>query len=123
MLAASVLPAPTAPIFDDPALDWASAYLVQEGRSRALRPSGAFSASPDGIRDLDGPVWERTRGCHDGREAVDDARCPAYFVGGEHVAVIPYLERDPARGGCAVGTPPAHLGMRLVSDRAPPARG
>lgn len=40
----------------------------------------------------------------------------AFFVAGEHIAVIPYLVRDPARGGCAVGTPPAHLGMRLVSD-------
>ncbi|MEC8042421.1 MAG: formylglycine-generating enzyme family protein, partial [Pseudomonadota bacterium] len=35
-----------------------------------------------------------------------------------HVAAIPYLVRDPARGGCAVGSPPAHLGMRLISDEA-----
>jgi hypothetical protein len=45
-------------------------------------------------------------------------RCPAFYVGGEHIAVMSYLVRDPARGGCAVGTPPAHLGMRLVSDHA-----
>ena len=42
------------------------------------------------------------------------AYCPAYFVGGEHIAAVPYLVRNPARGGCAVGVPPAHLGMRLV---------
>jgi hypothetical protein len=47
---------------------------------------------------------------------MDPSRCPAFFVGGEHVAAMSYLERDPARGGCAVGTPPAHLGMRLVAD-------
>jgi hypothetical protein len=38
-------------------------------------------------------------------------------MGGEHVAAMSYLIRNPARGGCAVGTPPAHLGLRLVSDR------
>lgn len=26
------------------------------------------------------------------------------------------LTSDPANGGCAVGTPPVHLGMRLVAD-------
>jgi hypothetical protein len=35
------------------------------------------------------------------------------------MAVIPFLVRDPARGGCAVGAPPAHLGFRLVTDKKP----
>lgn len=121
--AAPVLPETSDPIFEDPDLDWASAYLMEEGRSRALRPAGSFSTSPEGIRDLDGTVWEWTRDCYAGSAGqVDPSHCPAYFVGGEHIAAIPYLERDPARGGCAVGTPPAHLGFRLVSDRRPPAR-
>lgn len=34
----------------------------------------------------------------------------------EHIAAMSFLERDPARGGCAVGVPPAHLKMRLVTD-------
>lgn len=119
-LSSEVMPAQPAPIFTDPSLTWASAYLTEANRTgRALRPSGAFSTTSSGITDLDGNVWEWTQDCYagaDGQEPVDPARCPAFIMGGEHEAVMSYLVRDPARGGCAVGAPPAHLGMRLVSD-------
>ena len=49
-------------------------------------------------------------------KSVPAAYCAAYWAGGEHLSAMSYLIRDPARGGCAVGTPPAHLGMRLVTD-------
>lgn len=119
-LAAEVMPRKPDPIFTDPSLTWASQYLTDENRSgRALRPSGAFSATSQGIQDLDGSVWEWTQDCYAGSsgqgKALDINRCPAFVMGGEHEAVMSYLIRDPARGGCAVGTPPAHLGMRLVS--------
>jgi len=118
-MAASVLPEKTAPLFTDPSLTWASAYLTGGLPPRALKPQGSFSTSAQGIADLDGSVWEWTQDCYAGSaEDTDPARCPAYFAGGEHVSVIPYLVRDPARGGCAVGAPPAHLGMRLVTDDA-----
>lgn len=117
-MAASVLPKQQDPLFTDPALTWASAYLTAGIAPRALKPQGSFSVSPEGITDLDGSVWEWTQECYAGAsDGVDPARCPAFFVGGEHVAAMSYLVRDPARGGCAVGTPPAHLGMRLVSDK------
>ncbi|WP_323769258.1 formylglycine-generating enzyme family protein [Antarctobacter sp.] len=116
-MAREVLPEAPDPIFTDPTLTWASAYLTEGLAPRALKPQGSFATSPEGIADLDGSVWEWTQECYAGVEdGVDPARCPAYFVGGEHVAAMSYLIRDPARGGCAVGTPPAHLGMRLVSD-------
>ncbi|TDL79417.1 formylglycine-generating enzyme family protein [Palleronia sediminis] len=118
-LAAPVLPEEEDPIFTDPSLTWASSYLLTEGKTRALRPAGSFSRSPDGVRDLDGSVWEWTSSCFGGGSGADPDRCPAFYVAGEHVAAVSWLERDPARGGCAVGSPPAHLGMRLVSDRAP----
>lgn len=51
-------------------------------------------------------------------EHVDPARCPAFFVGGEHMAAMSYLTRDQAFGGCSVGTPTAHQGMRLVMGKA-----
>jgi hypothetical protein len=35
------------------------------------------------------------------------------------MSVISLFSRDPAQGGCAVGAPTAHLGLRLVTDRAP----
>ena len=116
-MANAVLPEKPDPLFTDPSLTWASSYLIEGLAPRALKPQGSFSTSPEGIVDLDGSVWEWTMECYDGLDggtALD--RCPAFFVGGEHLAAMSYLVRDPARGGCAVGTPPAHLGMRLISD-------
>lgn len=119
-MASSVLPEEPDPIFTDPSLTWASAYLIEGIAPRALKPQGSFSISPEGIADLDGSVWEWTQDCYAGSNGeIDPDRCPAFFVGGEHLAAIPFLVRDPARGGCAVGSPPAHLGMRLVSDTRP----
>ncbi len=116
-MAKGVLPEKPDPIFTDPELRWASAYLVEGNAPRTLRDQGSFSTSAEGIADLDGSVWEWTNDCYAGEgEPVSPDRCAAFYVGGEHVAVIPYLERDPARGGCAVGAPPAHLGFRLVTD-------
>lgn len=119
-LSAEVLPQKPDPIFTDPSLTWASTYLTEANRTgRALRPSGAFSTTSTGITDLDGNVWEWTQDCYagaDGQQPSDPDRCPAFIMGGEHEAVMSYLVRDPARGGCAVGAPPAHLGMRLVAD-------
>jgi formylglycine-generating enzyme required for sulfatase activity len=119
-MAAEVLPETPDPIFTDPDLTWASAYLLEPQANRALRPQGSFATTSQGIVDLNGSVWEWTMDCYAGAAGVQMSldRCPALYVGGEHIAVISYLVRDPARGGCAVGTPPAHLGMRLVSDRA-----
>ncbi len=116
-MAQQVLPEEPDPIFTDPSLTWASGYLTQGLAPRELKPQGSFSTSPEGIVDLDGSVWEWTQECYAGtNEDIAPDRCPAFFVGGEHVAAVPFLVRDPARGGCAVGSPPAHLGMRLVTD-------
>ncbi|WP_238987426.1 SUMF1/EgtB/PvdO family nonheme iron enzyme [Roseovarius dicentrarchi] len=119
-MAESVMPDEPDPLFTDPALSWASAYMLEAELPRALRPSGSFSTTEDGIADLDGSVWEWTDDCYAGSGAPPRPdRCPAFWVAGIHMAAMSYLERDPARGGCAVGTPPAHLGMRLVTDSAP----
>ncbi len=119
-MAAEVLPDTPDPIFTDPALTWASAYLIEPQIKRTLRPQGAFDTTAEGIVDLNGNVWEWTQDCYTGAAGGDIPidRCPAFFVGGEHVAAMSFLVRDPARGGCAVGSPPAHLGMRLVLDHA-----
>ncbi|WP_380057709.1 formylglycine-generating enzyme family protein [Falsihalocynthiibacter sp. SS001] len=118
-MAAPVLPETPDPIFTDPSLTWASSYLTEGLAPRALKPQGSFSQSPQGIADLDGSVWEWTQECYAGAgDDITPDRCPAFIVGGEHIAAMSYLIRDPARGGCAAGTPPAHLGMRLVADEA-----
>lgn len=120
-MAAEVLPKAPDPIFTDPELTWASAYLMEPQTKRTLRPRGSFETTSQGIVDLNGSVWEWTMDCYAGASdgQITSDRCPAFFVGGEHVAAMSFLVRDPARGGCAVGTPPAHLGMRLVTDELP----
>ncbi len=117
-MAAEVLPETPDPIFTDPELTWASAYLMEPQTKRTLRPRGSFDTTAEGIVDLNGSVWEWTMDCYAGASEgqISSDRCPAFFVGGEHVAAMSFLVRDPARGGCAVGTPPAHLGMRLVTE-------
>lgn len=120
-LAAEIMPETPDPIFTDPNLTWASTYLTKADQiGRARKPSGSFSTTSDGIDDLDGNVWEWTQDCYAGANGqgldIDLDSCPAFIMGGEHEAVMAYLIRDPALGGCAVGAPPAHLGMRLVSD-------
>lgn len=120
-MASAVLPEAPEPIFTDPNLTWASAYLTEGLGERRLRPTGSYSLSPEGVADLDGNVWEWTAECYRGEGISAGNDCPAFHVGGEHDAVVPYLVRDPARGGCAAGSPPAHLGMRLVTDDPLPA--
>ncbi|OCW56467.1 nitrate reductase [Hoeflea olei] len=116
-MAKDVMPEKPDPIFTDPDLRWASAYLTAGVAPRRLELQGSFALSREGIADLDGSVWEWTGDCYAGDSGtVPEEKCPAYWVGGEHIAAVPYVERDPARGGCAVGVPPAHLGFRLVTD-------
>jgi formylglycine-generating enzyme required for sulfatase activity len=118
-MAAEVLPHDPDPIFTSPDLTWASSYLTAPQTKRSLRTQGSFATTSQGIVDLNGSVWEWTGECYAGASEanISPDRCPAFFVGGEHVAAMSFLIRDPARGGCAVGSPPAHLGMRLVSDQ------
>ncbi|WP_052261963.1 formylglycine-generating enzyme family protein [Leisingera sp. ANG-M1] len=113
-LAAEVIPPEPEPLFSDPSLTWASAYLMENPPQRALRPSGAFQTTSSGITDLDGSVWEWTQDCYTG---ATPESCPAFYLGGEHLSVMSLLIRDPARGGCAAGLPPAHLGFRLVTEQ------
>jgi formylglycine-generating enzyme required for sulfatase activity len=103
--------------FTDPRMAWAATYGQEKSPTGPPRPSGSFSATPSGIADLDGNVWEWTSSCFKpGLESEAESRCPAFVAAGEHEAVVALFVRDPASGGCALGTPPTHLGFRLVSD-------
>jgi formylglycine-generating enzyme required for sulfatase activity len=101
----------TKKLFDDPRLAWAADYGSEQPVSAVLRPTGGFGRNAEGIADLGGNVWEWTSTCVSN---VPDANCPAYYAEGQHEAALSALIRDPASGGCALGVPPANVGLRLV---------
>jgi formylglycine-generating enzyme required for sulfatase activity len=105
------------PAFTDPRLAWAADYGRERTSTGPVLPRGSFSKTADGIYDLDGNVWEWTASCV---KAVpgDETRCPAYYAEGAHEAALSVFIRDPASGGCATGTPPTHVGFRLVADKS-----
>jgi formylglycine-generating enzyme required for sulfatase activity len=102
-------------LFDDPRLDWAAEYGALPKMDPTLRRAGFFGATPEGATDFLGNVWEWTSSCaSSGFKGADADFCPAFRVLGEHEAKLSVFTRDPATGGCAIGTPPSHVGFRLV---------
>ncbi len=102
--------------FTDPRLLWAADYGAMPAVDPALKASGSFGVSADGIADLGGNVWEWTSSCF--ASAIADDRCPAYKIEGLHETQLSIFIRNPAQGGCAVGVPPPHVGFRLVEDES-----
>jgi formylglycine-generating enzyme required for sulfatase activity len=113
---------------DDPA-DPSKAWLTRYQREAEARPDsrprpvGGFGANEHGLLDLAGNVWEWTSTCFE-RRRLDESgasaplvNCGVRVVEGEHRSYVPDFIRDARAGGCATGTPPSHLGFRLVRER------
>lgn len=113
----TLVQAKPAPYFTDPRLAWAAHYGQEKTPIGPVRPRGSFSTTLDGISDLDGNVWEWTSSCFSsGFNDHNGSMCPAFVAAGEHEAVVSVFIRNPGLGGCATGTPPTHLGFRLIAD-------
>ena len=52
------------------------------------------------------------------RSAALVVNCGVRVVEGRHRTYVTDFVRDAHAGGCAVGTPPANLGFRLVRDQS-----
>jgi formylglycine-generating enzyme required for sulfatase activity len=109
----------------DPSDRWLAKYDAESAATQAderLKPIGAFGANERGVYDLSGNVWEWTNSCFvryaigpSGVKPVTE-NCGVRVVEGEHRAYITDFVRDARAGGCSVGKPPSHLGVRLVRE-------
>lgn len=114
----------------NPAVAWLRRYKEESAAKRpadpAVKARGFYGANANGIDDFGGNVWEWTSTCYarttlapDGSVESRTDNCGVRVLEGLHRAYMSSFVRDGKSGGCAVGTPPEHLGFRLVRDDTP----
>ena len=116
---------------EDPSARWLAKYQQAIDRNQKVDPvvkaTGAYGANEHGIYDQSGNVWEWTSTCYRRSKITktgeltssDTGNCGVRVVEGKHRSYMTFFVQDAKSGGCAVGTPPDHLGFRLVRDNPP----
>lgn len=110
LFAADFAPPPTEKLFTAPELAWAADYDVS-GEPETRAGENLFGLS--GLRD---DIWEWTSSCDEvGQTAAQN--CGSQMIAmGNHPAFLFVFTRDSSKVGCGGGSPPDHLGFRLVAD-------
>ncbi len=109
-----------APLADDPnnpARRWLAEYEREAQRaapSPRLRRFAKQGHSASGALSVADNVWEWTDTCFAG--VAMDGFCGIRIAAGRHPSALSDFIRDPIAGACSVGTPPTHVGLRLVRD-------
>lgn len=116
----------------NPAVAWLSEYRAKsksksDAPRKSLRPAGLFGANSLGVNDVAENVWVWTSTCYqrfnvDAVGAKSSATsCGARVVEGAHRTYLSVFISNPQGGGCTVGDPPDHLGIRLVKGGERPS--
>ncbi|AVX02940.1 hypothetical protein MXMO3_00393 [Maritalea myrionectae] len=117
---------------NNPAVAWLSDYRAKskskgEAPRQSLRPVGLFGANSLGVNDVAENVWVWTSTCYErinvdaGGTKSSATSCGARVVEGAHRTYLSVFISNPQGGGCTVGDPPSHLGIRLVKGAEQPS--
>ena len=114
---------------NNPSVRWLAVYR-REARQSAdpdpvLRPQGSFGFNENGVGDLNGNVWEWTSTCYqrvtlaaNGKVLNQSENCGVRTIEGKHRTYMTSFLRQGKDGGCSTGSPPDHLGFRLVREKS-----
>ncbi|WXL26354.1 SUMF1/EgtB/PvdO family nonheme iron enzyme [Ectopseudomonas mendocina] len=105
----------------NPAQRWLQEYEQEARRgplSKTLLTFAEQERNNAGLLNISGNVWEWTQTCFGQSPGLSagEGFCGVRIAAGRHASALSDFVRDPIAGACSVGTPPAHLGLRLVVE-------